>query len=146
MNTKPIKNVSNSGAYLPNKLASELKKKAGDTITIKSFATGLEYEIKVVEITRSLTGNIVITDDYADEIGLIHKYNCIYSQSKTEDVTINEYIESIQTKKDIINSFSSIMEVLDVMVVLLAIASVILGIVVLYNLGILSYMERYSTL
>ena len=146
LNTKPIKNVSNSGAYLPNKLASELKKKAGDTITIKSFATGLEYEIKVVEITRSLTGNIVITDDYADEIGLIHKYNCIYSQSKAEDVTINEYIESIQTKKDIINSFSSIMEVLDVMVVLLAIASVILGIVVLYNLGILSYMERYREL
>ena len=144
MNTKPIKNVSNIGAYLPNKLASELKKKAGDKITIKSFATGLEYEIEVVEVTRSLTGNIVITDDYADEIGLIHKYNCIYTKEK--DVTVNEYIESVQTKKDIINSFSSIMEVLDVMVVLLAIASVILGVVVLYNLGILSYMERYREL
>ncbi len=144
MNTKPIKNVSNSGAYLPNKLASELKKKAGDKITIKSFTTGLEYEIEVIEVTRSLTGNIVITSDYADEIGLAHKYNCIYTKEK--NVPVNEYIESVQTKKDIINSFSSIMEVLDVMVVLLAIASVILGIVVLYNLGILSYMERFREL
>ncbi len=144
MNTKPIKNVSNEGAYVPNKLASELKIKVGDEITFTSFATGLEYKVKVVQITRSLTGNMVITDDYASEIGLIHKYNCIYSKEK--DVVINEYIESVQTKKDIINSFSSIMEVLDVMVVLLAIASVILGVVVLYNLGILSYMERYREL
>ena len=144
MNTKPIKNVSNEGAYVPNKLASELKIKVGDEIEIKSFATGLEYKVKVVQITRSLTGNIVITDDYAETIGLVHKYNCIYTKEK--DVIINENIESIQTKKDIINSFASIMNVLDVMVVLLALASVILGIVVLYNLGILSYMERYREL
>ena len=144
MNTKPIKNVSNEGAYVPNKLASELKIKVGDEIEIKSFATGLEYKVKVVQITRSLTGNIVITDDYAETIGLVHKYNCIYTKEK--DVIINENIESIQTKKDIINSFASIMKVLDVMVVLLALASVILGIVVLYNLGILSYMERYREL
>ncbi|MCR5308361.1 MAG: ABC transporter permease [bacterium] len=144
MNTKPIKNVSNEGAYVPNKLANELKIKVGDEIEIKSFATGTVYSVKVVQITRSLTGNIVITDDYADTIGLAHKYNCIYTKEK--DVAVNEYIESVQTKKDIINSFSSIMEVLDVMVVLLALASVILGIVVLYNLGILSYMERYREL
>jgi putative ABC transport system permease protein len=144
MNTKPIKNVSNEGAYVPNKLANELKIKVGDKIEIKSFATGTVYSVKVAQITRSLTGNIVITDDYADTIGLAHKYNCIYTKEK--DVAVNEYIESVQTKKDIINSFSSIMEVLDVMVVLLALASVILGIVVLYNLGILSYMERYREL
>ena len=144
INTKPIKEVSNNGAYVPNKLAKELKVKVGDTIKIKSFVGGIEYEIEVVQITRSLTGNIVITDKYAESLTFAHKYNAIYSAEK--EVTINENIESYQTKKDIINSFSSIMEVLDVMVVLLALASIILGIVVLYNLGILSYMERYREL
>ena len=144
INTKPIKNISNSGAYVPNKLASELNVKVGDKIKIKTFVGGMEFEVEVIQITRSLTGNIVISDDYADSIGLTHNYNCIYT--KTKDVTINSDIVSIQSKKDIINSFSSIMEVLDVMVVLLALASIILGIVVLYNLGILSYMERYREL
>lgn len=144
MNTKSIDNVSNSGAYVPNKLAKELKIKTGDTLKIKSFASGVEYDVEVLEITRSLTGSIVITDDYAEELGLIHQYSAIYTKEK--DVTINENVVSYQTKKDIINSFSSIMEVLDVMVILLALASIILGIVVLYNLGILSYMERYREL
>lgn len=144
INTKPIKSISNNGAYVPNKLASELNVKVGDKINIKTFVGGMEFEVEVIQITRSLTGNIVISDDYADSIGLAHKYNCIYT--KTKDVAINSDIVSIQSKKDIINSFSSIMEVLDVMVVLLALASIILGIVVLYNLGILSYMERYREL
>ena len=144
INTKPINNMSNNGAYVPNKLASELKLKVGDTIKFKSFATGLEYEVKVLEITRSITGNIVISDKLADDISLIHTYSSIYTKEK--DITINENIVSYQTKKDIINSFAAIMEVMDLMVVLLALASVILGIVVLYNLGILSYMERYREL
>lgn len=144
INTKPIKTLSDNGAYVPNKLASELKVKVGDKIKVKTFVGGAEFEVEVIQITRSLTGNIVITDDYAESLDLAHKYNCIYTDKK--DVTINSDIISIQSKKDIINSFSSIMEVLDVMVVLLALASIILGIVVLYNLGILSYMERYREL
>lgn len=144
INTKPIKTLSDTGAYVPNKLASELKVKVGDKIKVKTFVGGAEFEVEVIQITRSLTSNIVITDDYAESLELAHKYNCIYTNKK--DVTINSDIVSIQSKKDIINSFSSIMEVLDVMVVLLALASIILGIVVLYNLGILSYMERYREL
>ena len=144
INTKPIKTLSDTGAYVPNKLASELKVKVGDKIKVKTFVGGAEFEVKVIQITRSLTSNIVITDDYAESLELAHKYNCIYTNKK--DVTINSDIVSIQSKKDIINSFSSIMEVLDVMVLLLALASIILGIVVLYNLGILSYMERYREL
>lgn len=152
MNTNPINNVSNEGAYVPNKLANELKVKVGDTIKFKIFASDLEYEVKVIEITRSLSGSITITDKLADNLksldgsktNFIHQYSSIYTKEK--DIKVDEDIISYQTKKDIINSFASIMNVLDVMVVLLALASVILGIVVLYNLGVLSYMERYREL
>ena len=144
INTKVIKDVKNTGAYVPKKTANELGVKVGDKITIESFATKEKYEIEVVEITRSLTGSIVVTDEYADSLGITYNYNQIYTQTK--DIAENEIISSTQTKKNIIDSFMAIMEVMDVMVVLLALASVILGIVVLYNLGILSYLERYREL
>ena len=144
VNTKPIKEIKNSGAYIPKKTAKELAVKVGDKIEIESFTTKEKYEIEVIEITRSLTGSIVITDEYADSIGLDYKYNQIYT--KTTTIATDEAISSTQTKKNIIDSFMAIMKVMDAMVVLLALASIILGIVVLYNLGILSYLERYREL
>ena len=144
INTKPIKDIKNSGAYVPKKTAKELGIKAGDKLVIESFMTKEKYEIEVIDVTRSLTGSIVITDEYADSLGLNYKYNQIYTKSTT--IAQDEAIASTQTKKNIINSFMAIMKVMDTMVVLLALASVILGIVVLYNLGILSYLERYREL
>ena len=145
INAKIIDDVKDNGAYVPKKVAKELGVKEGDTITFSSFTTGTEYKIKVIEITRSLTGSIIITNDYAEEIELTdYKYSQIYTNTKT--IADDEAISSTQTKKNIIDSFLSIMKVMDAMVVLLALASVILGIVVLYNLGILSYMERYREL
>ena len=145
INAKIIDNVKDNGAYVPKKLAKELGVKEGDTIKFSSFTTGTEYKIKVIEITRSLTGSIIITNDYAEELELTdYKYSQIYTNTKT--IADDEAISSTQTKKNIIDSFLSIMKVMDAMVVLLALASVILGIVVLYNLGILSYMERYREL
>lgn len=144
LNTKIIKDVKKNGAYVPNKTAKELGVKVGDKITFKSFTTDSEYEIEVAEITRSLTGSIVITNEYADSLGIDYKYNQIYTNTLT--IADNEAISSTQTKKNIMDSFMSFMSVMDTMVVLLSLASVILGIVVLYNLGILSYMERYREL
>ena len=43
-------------------------------------------------------------------------------------------------------SFNSFVQIMDAMVLILVIAAVILGIVVLYNLGIMSYVERYREL
>ena len=144
MNTKIIKDVKNTGAYVPKKTAKELGIKVGDKITIESFMSKTTYEIEVIEITRSLTGSIVITNEYADRLNMEYEYNQIYTNTKT--IENNDIISSTQTKKNIIDSFMAIMKVMDTMVVLLALASVILGIVVLYNLGILSYLERYREL
>ena len=144
IDTKVIKEVKNTGAYVPKKTAKELGLKVGDIIEIESFMTKEKYEVEVIEITRSLTGSIVVTSDYADSLNLNYEYNQIYTKTKT--IADNEIISSTQTKKNIIDSFMAIMNVMDTMVVLLALASVILGIVVLYNLGILSYLERYREL
>lgn len=40
------------------------------------------------------------------------------------------------------DSYDSFIEIMDVMVLILVIAAIILGIIVLYNLGVMSYLER----
>ena len=43
-------------------------------------------------------------------------------------------------------SYDTFMEIMNVMIVVLVVAAVVLGIVVLYNLGVMSYVERYRQL
>lgn len=46
----------------------------------------------------------------------------------------------------IMDSYDTFMELMNVMIVVLVVAAIILGVVVLYNLGIMSYVERYREL
>lgn len=55
----------------------------------------------------------------------------------------NEYIINTQSKSIVIKSFDSFMELMNISVTLLIVAAVVLGVVVLYNLGVMSFMERY---
>ena len=49
----------------------------------------------------------------------------------------------IQEKQTIIDSFNSFTELLAMSVTVLIVAAIVLGVVVLYNLGVMSYTERY---
>lgn len=55
----------------------------------------------------------------------------------------NEYIINTQSKSIVIKSFDSFMELMNISVTLLIVAAVVLGVVVLYNLCVMSFMERY---
>lgn len=52
-------------------------------------------------------------------------------------------IINTQSKSIVIKSFDSFMELMNISVTLLIVAAVVLGVVVLYNLGVMSFMERY---
>ena len=52
-------------------------------------------------------------------------------------------ITSVQSKQDIIDSFDAFMKIFYFFIIALIVASVLLCLIVLYNLGIMSYMERY---
>ena len=53
-----------------------------------------------------------------------------------------DYIAGTNTKAAVMDSYNSFMEVMNTMVLLLVLAAVVLGVVVLYNLGVMSYTER----
>lgn len=135
------------GALICKRLAKEFNAKPGDIITIEPYGTDESYDILVSGINGSLTESISMSEDYADSVGLTgseaYKINSIYTMTGKEQISTGSDITSVQSKQDIIDSFDSFMKIFYFFIIVLVAASVLLCLIVLYNLGIMSYMERY---
>ena len=144
------KNIENDGVYLGKRLIESNNLKIGDTFKVSVFGTDKTYEFKLIGSLRTLTKGIVMTEEYAKEKGVIYNINQVYTSKNYDDVKndtlYNDNISTIKQKQDIIKSFDSFMQVMYVMIGALIVLSCILGVVVLYNLGVMSYFERYREL
>lgn len=141
--TKDFENIVDDGAYICKRLSDEFNLKKGDTVTISPYGSDDEYTLKISGIIRSVSENIVISPKYAEKLGLDVKADSIYTSTGKADIKAESAIKSVQSKQMIIDSFDSFNEIMNMMVAVLIVAATVLGIVVLYNLGVMSYTERY---
>lgn len=142
-------NLSSDGIYLGQRLIEEYNLKIGDTIKVSLYGTDKTYNFKIAGILRTLSKGIVMTEEYAKETSVSYKINKLYTNLKIEDINNKDFsnnISTIKSRNDVIKSFDSFMSVMYTMIGALIVLSIILGIVVLYNLGTMSYFERYREL
>lgn len=141
---KPMK-LSNDGVYLCLRLKNTAK--IGDIIEISPYGSDETYRVKVAGYMRSLVSEcIALTDKYADSIGLQYHIGAVYTDTVSENIENSASISGKQDKNTIMDSYDTFMEIMNAMVVVLVAAAVVLGVVVLYNLGVMSYVERYREL
>ncbi len=133
--------LADDGVYICNRIVNEYGYKKGDYLEFTLIETNETYKVKIAGIVRSLTEAIIMTKTYAEEINYNYKINTLYTN--VEDIAGNELIQDHQSKSNIIKSFDTFMNLMYIMVFLLIVVALILGAVVLYNLGVMSYMERY---
>lgn len=141
--TKDFENIADDGAYICKRLSDEFNLKKGDTVTISPYGSDDEYTLKISGIIRSVSENIIISPKYAEKLGLDVKADSIYTSTEKADIKAESAIKSVQSKQMIIDSFDTFNEIMNMMVAVLIVAATVLGIVVLYNLGVMSYTERY---
>lgn len=141
--TKDFENIGDDGAYICKRLSDEFNLKKGDTVTISPYGSDDEYTLKISGIIRSVSENIIISPKYAEKLGLDVKADSIYTSTEKADIKAESAIKSVQSKQMIIDSFDTFNEIMNMMVAVLIVAATVLGIVVLYNLGVMSYTERY---
>ncbi|MEE0675488.1 MAG: FtsX-like permease family protein [Ruminococcus sp.] len=133
--------LSNEGVYLCLRLKD--KANIGDEIEFSPYGSKDTYKAKVIGYNRSvMTESVTMTDALADELGIDYSISSIYTDKKTGEIKSNDLISGKQDKAQLMETFNSFVQIMDSMVVILVVAAVILGIVVLYNLGIMSYVER----
>ena len=132
--------LSDEGAYLCGRIARDFRLKAGDSITFSPYDSDERITVPVAGILDSMTESVVMTAACADRAGISYTIGTIFTDR--EDLPSGGKILSVQSKKSIMDSFDTFMDLMNKMIWLLVIAAVVLGIVVLYNLGIMSYTER----
>ena len=133
--------LTDDGVYICSRIAKEYKLKAGDQLSFSPYDSNEHYTVPVAGVLDSMTEGIFMTATFADRTGISYTVSSVF----TDDAVIPDdpHILNKQSKQSIMDSFDVFMDLMNKMIWLLVIAAVILGIVVLYNLGVMSYTERY---
>jgi len=138
--------LPSDGALVCMRLKDKYGLKVGDTVTVSPYGTSEEYTIRIAGVNRSLFESLTLSEAYAETLGVTrseaYRISSIYTMAGKEEILARESL-TVQSKQDIVESFDSFMEIMNLMIVILVAAAVVLGLIVLYNLGVMSYMERY---
>ena len=133
--------LRDDGVYLCLRLSDRAK--IGEYIEFSPYGGEETYRVKVVGYNRSvMTESVTMTDRLADELGIEYSVSAIYTDKDSSEIPSSALISGKQDKRQLMDSFGSFVQIMDGMVFILVVAAVILGIVVLYNLGVMSYVER----
>lgn len=137
--------LADDGVYLCLRLKDTAE--IGDIITFSPYGSEETYEVRVAGYLRSLVSEcMVMTGAYADSIGLAYHIGSICTAIASEDIEESAIISGKQSKDTIMDSYDTLMKIMNVMIAALVAAAIVLGIVVLYNLGVMSYVECYREL
>ena len=134
---------SNDGVYVTYKLASTKNYQLGDKITWHIYGDSKYYTSKIIGFNKDPQNqNISMTRKYLESLGLEYQPDALYTNkdlSKTKDIQNVETIQDIDSLKDGMTGMLSMMKTMLVLIIGIAI---LLGGIIIYNLGILSYTEK----
>ena len=133
--------LTDDGVYLCQRLKDIAK--IGDTVEFSPYGSEKTYRVRVAGYLRSvLSETIAMTDAYAESAGVDCNITSVYTDKATSEIENSALISGKQEKQTIMDTYDSFMDIMNVMVMMFVIGAVVLGIVVLYNLGAMSYVER----
>lgn len=135
--------LKDNGAYICERLAEKFELDTGDTFVLSPYGTDKKYTLKLNGIIRSTSECVVITEEYADTLNIYYTPDSVYTKTVKKDIKSDAAIKTVQSKQAIMDSFDSFLEIMNSMIFVLVGGALVLGIVVLYNLGVMSYTERY---
>ena len=133
--------LGDGGAYICSRIARDFGLKAGDELSFSPYDSSEHYTVPVAGVLDSMTEGIFMTAAFAEQAGIPYRAGSVYTDAA--EIPEDPHILNRQSKQAILDSFDVFMDLMNKMIWLLVIAAVILGIVVLYNLGVMSYTERY---
>lgn len=135
--------LESNGIYVTEKLAESKGYKIGDKISWHIYGDDTYYESKIIGFDRDPQNqNIKMTKEYLESIGINYKADTIYTNKDLKDTKEINGVQLIQDKNALEEGMLSMINTMKTMVVLLIIVAAILGGVIIYNLGILSFTEK----
>lgn len=135
--------LQDDGVYITEKLSEKYDLKVGDKITWHIFGDDNWYTCKIVGLNRDPQNQqLNMTRKYFESLGLTYKADVVYTDEDLSDTKTIDGVDTIQSIATLKQGMESMLETTETMVVLLIVVSAILGFVIIYNLGILSFTEK----
>ena len=141
---------SNDGIYVTYKFAESNDLKVGDTISWHIYGNSKYYESKIIGFNKDPQNqNITVTRKYLENLGLKYSPDSIYTNNDLSNIKEIEGIELIQNIDSLKTSMESMLSTMKTMITIIIVFAILLGAIIIYNMGILSYSEKqyqFSTL
>ena len=132
--------TNNEGVYITNKLGINENLKVGDTITWRMYGTDKYYTSTIVGMNKDPQNqNVTITREYLESIGIDYTPDTIYTDKTPED---DKNIELSASVEELKKGMDNMLNTMKTMLVLIIGIAVILGTIIIYNIGILSLTEK----
>ena len=142
-NLKPVK-LKKNGIAMTSKMANLLGVKEGDHIKWHLVGDDEWQYTRIAQIYRdpSIQGITMYRSVFEDMEYSFRPTSILTNMTVDKDLSEEDEVSSILNVADMKASFSETMEMMNAMVYILVLAAVLLGVVVLYNLGVLSFVEK----
>lgn len=134
---------TDDGVFVTYKLAETNNYKLGDEIEWHIYGDSKYYKSKIIGFNKDPQNqNVSMTKKYLESLGIEYKPDALYTNndlSKTKEIKNIETIQDINSLKEGMTGMLSMMRTMLIMIIGIAI---LLGGIIIYNLGILSYTEK----
>ena len=135
--------LQDDGVYITEKLSEKYDLKVGDEITWHVFGDDNWYTCRIVGLNRDPQNQqLNMTRKYFESLGLAYKADVVYTDEDLSTTKTIDGVDTIQSIATLKQGMESMLETVQMMIVLLIVVSAILGFVIIYNLGILSFTEK----
>lgn len=133
----------NDGVYVTYKLAKTKGYNIGDEISWHVSGSNKYYTSKIVGFNKDPQNqNVTMTRKYMESLDIEYKPDSLYTNvdlSGNKDIEGVTVISNIDKLKE---GMDGMLQTMKTMIVLIIVIAIVLGSVIIYNLGILSYTEK----
>jgi len=140
----------NNGVYVTYKLAETKGYKIGDTITWHIYGDKKYYKSKIIGFNKDPQNqNVSMNKTYLESLKIKYQPDALYTNVDLSNVNKIKNVESIQDKEALKEGMGQMLSMMKTMLVIIIVIAVLLGSIIIYNLGIISYTEKqyqFSTL
>ena len=143
-NKNKIKDKPNDdGIYVTYKLATTKGYKIGDEITWHIYGDSKYYTSKIIGFNKDPQNqNVSMTRKYLESLGIDYQPDALYTNIDLSKVKEIENVLTIQNIESLKEGMTGMLSMMKTMLVLIIGIAVLLGGIIIYNLGILSYTEK----
>lgn len=135
--------TDSTGVYITSKLAENEGYQIGDNITWHIYGDKTYYESKIVGFNKDPQNqNITMSKAYLESLNLKYHPDTLYNNYDLKETKEIENVELIQNISSLKNSMESMLSMMKEMILLIICFAILLGAIIIYNMGILSYSEK----